>query len=89
MEIYSKIGMIALLAAAFPGATLDPSVWAQWGLAGLVVSYTLYRDHNREKRMSTAIETDHRWVRETLVDALEQNTKALQRMANFQERDRK
>ena len=80
MDTLPKLGMGLLLLAAVP-AEPEPTLWAQWGLAGLVVGYTLWRDHTREKRMSEAIERDHRWVRETLVDALERNTAALEQMA--------
>ena len=65
-----------LLAATIPVGG-NPSQWAQWGLAGVVVGFTLWRDYHREKRMSAAIERDHKWVRETLVEALERNTAAL------------
>ena len=74
-----RIGMALLLALSAP-INGDASVWAQWGLAGLVVGYTLWRDWHREKRMSEAIDEDHRWVKETLVNALERNTAALQKM---------
>ena len=80
MDTLPKLGMGLLLLAAVP-AEAEPTLWAQWGLAGLVVGYTLWRDHTREKRMSEAIERDHKWVRETLVDALERNTAALEQMA--------
>lgn len=80
IETASKAGMGLLLAASTPIGG-DPTLWAQWGLAGLVVGYTLWRDHNRERRMSAAIERDHKWMRETLVDALERNTAALEKVA--------
>ena len=87
-ETLTKAGMGLLFAAATPIGG-DPTLWAQWGLAGLVVGYTLWRDHNREKRMSEAIEKDHKWVRETLVGALERNTAALEKMtARIEERER-
>ena len=87
-ESASKCGMGILLAMATPLGG-DPTQWAQWGLAGMVVGFTLWRDHNREKRMSAAIEKDHKWVRETLVDALERNTIALEKMtARLEERER-
>ena len=73
--------MCFLFAASTPVGG-DPTLWAQWGLAGLVVGCTLWRDHTREKRMSQAIEKDHKWVRETLVDTLERNTAALEKMTN-------
>lgn len=80
--------MGALLLAALPVGG-DPGLWAQWGLAGLVVGYTLWRDHGRERRMSLAIERDHNWVRETLLGALERNTAALEKMTvRLEERER-
>ena len=80
IETVSKAGMGLLLAASVPAGG-DPTLWAQWGLAGLVVGYTLWRDHNRERRMSAAIDKDHKWVQETLVRALERNSAALENVA--------
>ena len=74
-----RLTMGLLLAVATPVGG-DPTMWAQWGLAGLVVGYTLYRDWQRERRMSAAIESNHKWVRETMLDALERNTRALERI---------
>lgn len=88
MDLIPKAGMGALLLASVPVGG-DPGLWAQWGLAGVVVGYTLWRDHGREKRMSAAIEHDHKWVRETLVGALERNTSALEKMSTrLEERER-
>lgn len=88
MDVIPKAGMGALLLASIPVGG-NPTLWAQWGLAGLVVGYTLWRDNAREKRMSEAIEKDHKWVRETLVGALERNTSALEKMtARLEERER-
>ena len=78
-ETGMKFGMGALLLAAIPPAEGgDQTVWAQWGLAGLVVGFTLWRDYEREKRMSAAIEAEQKWVQETLMSALERNTMAMQ-----------
>ena len=51
--IKGTMGFLLLATVPFEG---DPSAWAQWGLAGLVVGYTLWRDWQREKRMSEALE---------------------------------
>jgi len=75
-DMAMKTGMGALLAISVPVGG-DSAMWAQWGLAGLVVGYVLWRDWLREKRMSEAIERDHKWVRETLLAALEKTTAAL------------
>jgi len=76
VDLAMKTGMGALLAISVPVGG-DSAMWAQWGLAGLVVGYVLWRDWLREKRMSEAIERDHKWVRETLLGALEKSTAAL------------
>jgi hypothetical protein len=73
----AKVGMLALLGATTPIGIETPDVWLQWGLAGVVVGFTLWRDHHREKRMASAIERQEAWVRETLLHAVEQNTAAL------------
>jgi hypothetical protein len=62
--------MWLLLAAAVPlGA--DGQTWAQWGLAGLLVGYTQWRDWRREEQMRAARESDHNWAREKMLPALE------------------
>jgi hypothetical protein len=71
--------MGVLLAASTPLGG-DSGQWAQWGLAGLVVAYTLWRDREREKRMSEAIEAHHQWTRETMLTALERNSAAIERL---------
>jgi hypothetical protein len=71
-----KAGMGALLLATVPVGG-DPAAWGQWGLAGLVVGFTLYRDHHRERRMAAELDRQQAWVRETLLRALERNTGAL------------
>ncbi len=85
-ETGMKLGMGALLLAALPPVEGgDQTVWAQWGLAGLVVGFTLWRDHLREKAMAGAMEkrqaeavAQQKWVQETLLSALERNTMAMQ-----------
>ena len=89
IETVTKMSMGVLLVASVPVGG-DPGIWAQWGLAGLVVGYTLWRDHNRERRMSEAIERHQKWVQTTLLSALERNSVALERMVEkfpIQERE--
>jgi len=77
-----RIGMGLLLLAALPVGG-DPAVWAQWGLAGLVVGYTMWRDWHRERRMSEDLQKHQTWVRDTLLGALERNTVALEKVATL------
>jgi hypothetical protein len=79
MNTLAKYGMSALLVASIP-VNGDMALWGQWGLAGLVVSYTLWRDHARERRMSEALEKHQAWVQQTLLGALERNTVAMEKM---------
>ncbi len=70
----------------------DASLWAQWGLAGIVVGYTLWRDHQRERRMSEAMEKHQAWVQTTLIGTLDRNTSAIERflgVAADREEDRR
>mgnify|MGYP000482026975 CR=1 FL=1 len=88
METLTKMSMGVLLIASVPVGG-DPGIWAQWGLAGLVVGYTLWRDQNRERRMSEAIERHQNWVQSTLLGALERNSVALEKMVEkFPKRER-
>lgn len=86
-EIVPKLGMLALLGIAAP-LTGDSTTWAQWGLAGLVVAYTLWRDHSREVRMGAALDRQQDWIRDTLTKALGQNTAALQEVSHLLRRQR-
>lgn len=81
MEGFMKAGMGALLIASVPIGG-DPGLWAQWGLAGAVVGYTLWRDWQRERQMSESTERQNEWVRNTLVKALERNTVAMEKVVD-------
>ena len=70
---------VLLLAVVLFG--VDPAMWTQWGLAGLVVGYNMWRDSYRQRRMSEELQRHQTWVRNTLLEALERNTAALERMA--------
>jgi hypothetical protein len=87
IETVGKVAMGACLLAAIP--IQDPGVeaWANWGLAGIVVAYVLVRDHQRERRLASAIEQQQRWIRETLLTALESNAKAMDRMSTWLEKN--
>jgi len=88
IETLTKMSMGVLLIASVPVGG-DPGIWAQWGLAGVVVGYTLWRDHQRERRLSEAIERHQSWVQTTLLAALERNSVALERMVEkFPKRER-
>jgi hypothetical protein len=73
-------GSMGLLLIASTPLGGDSSAWAQWGLAGMVVGYTLWRDHQRERRMSQAIDKHQAWVQGTLLNAMERNTVAMERL---------
>jgi hypothetical protein len=78
-ETAVKASMGGLLMATVPVGG-DISQWGQWGLAGLVVGYTLWRDWQREKCLTDAIEKHQAWVRDQLIRALERNTQALEKL---------
>ena len=81
IESLAKFSMVGLLAVTTPVQSVAPSLWAQWGLAGMVVAYVLWRDHHRERRMAASIDAQQKWIRDTLLAALERNAKAMERMA--------
>ena len=87
IETIAKLTMVGLFAAATPVDATDASLWANWGLAGVVVAYVIHRDWQREKRLSSAIEGQQKWIRETLVATLERNAAAMERMATWLEED--
>ena len=65
------------------GGEID--VWSQWGLAGAVVAYTLFRDFHREKRLAESIEQQQVWLRDTFMTTLQKNTEALNSCAELLE----
>jgi hypothetical protein len=79
IETMVKGIMGALLVATMPFDG-DPGAWSQWGLAGLIVGYTLWRDWQREKRMSEALEKHQQWTQQTLLGALNRSTSAIERL---------
>ena len=87
IESAAKLTMLGLFAAATPIDGSSPELWANWGLAGVVVAYVLWRDWQRERRLGTAIESQQKWIRETLVHTLERNAAAMERMAHWMDDD--
>lgn len=78
-----KAGMVALWAVGSPLADDPPSLslMAQWGLAGVVVAFVLWRDYHREQAMRADAAKQDQWVRDTLIKALKANTRALRSLA--------
>jgi len=79
MNLIAKMTIFFTWLVATP-ITPNTGLWAQWGLAGLVVSYTFWRDWQREKRMSDELNRNQEWVRITLVEALNDNTAAMREL---------
>ena len=77
--------MWALLATAVPlGA--DAQTWAQFGVMGLLVGWSQYKDYRREDATRTAREADRQFEREQMLPAIkhcshviEQCTRQLER----------
>lgn len=67
------LGMMA--STDFP--TDDVAAWGKWGLAGVIIMYTLWRDWDREKRMSAALDARDEWTKEQMLLALKENSAAL------------
>ncbi len=82
-DLLPKLGIVAMFGVAAPIATDETAAWAQWGLAGVVVGFTLWRDQVREARMGAALDQQQAWVRDTLTHTLTQNTAALQEVSRL------
>jgi hypothetical protein len=80
IDAIAKVSMGILFVAATPVDAAVPELWAQWGLAGVVVGYVLWRDWQREKRMGAAIDLQQKWIRETLVETLAHNAAVMERV---------
>ncbi|MBA2480463.1 MAG: hypothetical protein H0V44_07355 [Planctomycetes bacterium] len=85
IESLAKTSMVLLIAASAPIESAESALWCQWGLAGMVVAYVLWRDHHRERRMASAIDAQQRWIRDTMVTALDRNGKVMERMVAWLE----
>lgn len=77
------LGSLVAVGVVVP-SELTPELFMQWGLAGLVVALVMWRDWQREKRMSTSMEKQAKWIQETMLDALRSNTKAIDRCYHLQ-----
>lgn len=77
--------MWLLLAVAAPLGE-DGQSWAQWGLAGLLVGYTQWRDWRREDQMRTAREADREWERERMLPAIERASSVIEQCTRQLER---
>jgi len=80
LSMILSLGVVSGLFAVIPDADASGNVWAQWGLAGLVCGVTLYRDWQREQRMSAAMDAQTKWVQETLVAALDRQSAAIEKL---------
>lgn len=81
-----KIGLVATWLASVPvgGPTSD---WTQFGLAGAVVAFVLWRDYRREDRFQSVIaawearvDKLQLWIQAKLMTALSANTRALEQI---------
>jgi hypothetical protein len=66
-----------MLAEALPTAGVMSETWAQWGLAGIVVAFVLWRDREREKEMREQQKQQSEFVQTVLVTTLKENTEKL------------
>lgn len=63
--------------------TANLPIWAEYGLAGLVVGFTLWRDVRREIRQAKENRLQQQWIQETLVGVINRNTEAQERCAQY------
>ena len=70
------IGVLANASAGTPNGSMIEE-WGKWGLAGVIILYTLWRDWDREKRMSTDLNARDAWSKTEMQTALTKNTEAL------------
>lgn len=70
-----------LLGAGVPiSEPQDIGLWAQWGLAGVVVAFVMWRDTTRERQMREKAEADQKFMQDTLLGVIRENTLALSNM---------
>ena len=67
--------LVSALAVDYPMPSVSEE-WGKWGLAGMVVAYTLWRDWEREKRMAATILAHDMWVKEQMITAIRDTTTA-------------
>jgi len=56
--------------------------WGQWGLAGGVIAFVLWRDWDRERRMAERSMQQEDWARSRLLDTLETVAAAISRLCD-------
>lgn len=68
------LACLVMMVCALNGSEgVDPLTridWGQWGLAGVVTGVTMYLSWLREKRMSSALEVQQKWIQDELVSVL-------------------
>lgn len=72
---------------------MDLSLWAQFGLAGLVVGFAMLRDWHRERALTDRLAQHEAWIREKLLAMcaevsrhMEANTQALRQLCDAHDR---
>lgn len=77
-----------------PVASPNPADWTQWGIAGAIIAYVLWRDSQREKRstemsqnmekrlndLSVELANANLYARDTLATIVRENTTALRQI---------
>lgn len=63
--------------APYVGPSKPLDIWFQWGLAGIVVGFTIWRDMKREARLSSALEENEKFIREKLTGLIADHNKAV------------
>lgn len=86
-DAISKLSMGLFFIAAAPLDASTSDIWLQWGLAGVVIAYTLARDWQREKRMYEELNRHHLWAQSTLMAALDRSSIAIEKITQL-ERER-
>jgi hypothetical protein len=79
-----KLVSLAIVFAGMLGATvgepIDPQ-WGEWGLAGIVIGIVMYRDYRREDRLAERLSKQEDWIKDSLVETLQENTAAIEKLA--------
>lgn len=55
-------------------------LWAQWGLAGLVVGFSLWRDWQRERLLHARLDAHEQWLRTHMLQIIDRNTAVMARL---------
>ena len=79
-----KLISLIIISVGLVSATIPPidQQWGQWGLAGIVIGFVMYRDYRREDKLSDRLGKQEDWIKKELAETINKNTIVIERLCN-------